>query len=144
MLLRLAQRAALRIDELLHGVYSYEVWIPSEEAKPIIAAGFAFLKIMGVAVKTAYSRKVLYFKLMPNYHRIHHILFGMQTQALQGRHVLNPLVASTQQDEDYIGRCSRLSRRVSPRLTVQRTLERSLEAIYAEYIELGVLIKDAA
>lgn len=144
VLMQLAQRAALRIDEFLRRLYSWELWIPSEKAKPIIAAGYSFLKIHGCAVKVAYTRKILLFHLMPNYHRIHHILYEMTWQSNHATHVLNPLYASTQADEDFIGRPSRISRRVSPRLCIQRTLERSLQAAYAQYINKGVLIKDAA
>ena len=80
---------------------------------------------------------------VPNYHRIDHLVWDMETQASTSPYVLNPLYCSTQSDEDYIGRAARLSRRVSPRLTIQRTLERSLVAAYAKYVEVGALILTA-
>lgn len=142
VLFKLAQRAALRIDQFLQGIYSHEVWIPSEEAKPLISAGFAFLQFYGVAVKVAYQRGLLLFQLMANFHRIHHVLYEMHVQATENKWVLNPLHCATQADEDFIGRPSRISRRVSPRLTIQRTLERSLQAAYAHYVQVGALILD--
>ena len=144
LLLQLAQRCAMNMDDFLRGVYSYELWIASKKAKPIIAAGLTFLKLHAVAVRVAHSRKKLLFQLMPNYHRIHHMLWDMHTQCLNHKVVMNPLYAATQSDEDFIGRPSRVSRRVSPRLTVQRTLQRSLLATYAAYVEVGALIRDAA
>lgn len=142
ILFQLAQRAATRMEQFLHGIYSWEIWIPSDEAKPIIEAGLSFLKIHYTAVKIAYARKVLLFQLMPNYHRIHHLMWEMYWQAQQLDWVLNPLFAATQSDEDFIGRPSRVSRRVSPRLTIERTLQRSLLATYSQYINVGALILD--
>eukprot|EP00438_Fugacium_kawagutii_P024328 Skav216812 [mRNA] locus=scaffold135:76492:78012:- [translate_table: standard] len=140
VLLQLAQRAAIRMNEFVRGLYSHELWVPAENAKPIVRAGLAFLNLYGCAVKISFNRKILNFQLMPNLHRLHHIMWAMQEQATQTVYVLNPLHAATQADEDYIGRPCRVSRRVSPRLTIQRTLERSLQACYAQYVRVGAII----
>ena len=143
LLLRFACGAAKQMDRFLHGVYSWELWIPSDEAKQIAVSGANFLKLHGKAAQVAHSQGQLFFLLMPNYHRIDHLVWDMETQAATSPYVLNPLYCATQSDEDYIGRPSRLSRRVSPRLTIQRTLERSLVAAYAQYVEIGALILKA-
>lgn len=143
VLFQLAQRAAVHVDTFLRGLYSWELWIPSEHARSIIDAGLSFLKIHGYAVKVAFARQRLLFHLMPNYHRMHHILWDMHTQSCTCKYILNPLYAATQSDEDFIGRISRTSRRVSPRLTIKRTLQRTLLSTYAQYVKIGAFIPSA-
>lgn len=143
LLLRFAFGAAKQMDCFLHGLYSWELWIPSNAAKEIAVSGANFLKLHGKAVQIAHSQGQLFFLLMPNFHRIDHLVWDMETQAAKSNFVLNPLYCATQSDEDFIGRPSRLSRRVSPRLTIQRTLERSLVAAYAQYVEVGALVLKA-
>ena len=144
LLLQLAHCAAERIDFFISSLYKWELWIPADNAKVIAAAGVSFLKLHGKAVQLAHDRSQLYFLLMPNYHRMDHIIWDLESQAEKARFVMNPLYASCQSDEDYIGRPSRISRRVSPRLTIQRTLERSLQAGYAQYVKIGAIIADEA
>ena len=62
------------------------------------------------------------FLYMPNLHRLHHLQKEMQWQATRCKWVMNPLAYACQADEDYIGKPSRLSRRVSPKWPVRRTL----------------------
>lgn len=143
LLLQLAHRAAAHADSFLRQIYRWELWIPKDAAIAITVEGDAFLRLHGKVVQLAHSRGKLFFLLMPNYHRIHHIIWEMKCQAQRSKWIMNPLFASTQSDEDYIGRPSRISRRVSPRLTIKRTLERSLLAAYAQYVKIGVLILDA-
>lgn len=47
-----------------------------------------------------------------------------------------------QSDEDFIGRPSRISRRVHARTVVERTLQRSLEAAYAKWVDAKLIILD--
>ena len=46
---------------------------------------------------------------------------------------VNPLSEAAQMDEDFIGRPSRLSRRVSSRTVVRRTLERYLQGVFQKW-----------
>ena len=52
----------------------------------------------------------------------------------------NLICTSVQQDEDFIGRNSRLSRHVSTLTCAQRVMERHLQACYAQYVEAGYLV----
>ena len=53
--------------------------------------------------------------------------------------VLNPLVHSVQISEDWVGRCSRVSRSVAPAQVIVRVLQRALKAYYSHYKEQGYL-----
>ena len=54
---------------------------------------------------------------------------------------LNPLCLSVQQDEDFIGRGSRLSRHVHTNTCEERVVDRHMMAVYAEYVQCGYLIR---
>jgi len=129
------------INQFLLGIYSWEVWIPKDEGKILARVGLKFLKLHGRAAMEAYNANRALYLAMPNLHRLHHIFFDMlwQSSSPQSRCCLNPLTVSTQADEDFIGRPSRLSRRVSPRATVVRTIQRSLQAARSSYVKAGIL-----
>lgn len=98
--------------------------------------------MFGRGAKLASQLGQSHFYLLPNLHRLHHILWDMLEECEKGPYCLNPLHASTQADEDFIGRPSRISRKVSPRTTALRTIQRSLLTAYAQYRDAG-LITDA-
>ena len=129
------------MNDFLRGVYSYEVWIPSPDALRLAGNGFQFLKEFGKATKLAFAASKLLFSQVPNYHRLNHIFLLLRQQGEKGQYALNPLAVSTQEDEDYIERPSPISRRVDPRTTIKRTLNRSLMAAHAKYVSSGRLVK---
>ena len=139
-LVELTYHAISSINNFVGGIYGWEIWIPSNEAATLATTGLKFLKFQGRAAIEAYHGDRRLFLAMPNLHRLHHIFFDMLEKSRTAPYVLNPLALSTQADEDFIGRPSRLSRRVSPRLTILRTLQRSLLAARASYVNAGILI----
>ena len=141
-LLLIADRGAKNQNEFLSGCYSYELAIPSPDAVQLAKKGMAFLKYFAKAVKLAFRASKLLFLQLPNYHRLQHICLSMMHQAQRGSAVLNPLAFATQSEEDYIGRPSRISRKVNPRTTVERTLQRSLAAAYAQYVKTGRIVPE--
>ena len=65
------------------------------------------------------------------------IHFGQQNIA-----VLSPLCFSVQPDEDFIGRPSRLSRRVTARsIVIDRVLSRCMQACFEHWVSAGWLIR---
>ena len=79
---------------------------------------------------------------MPKHHIIHKIAVQLTDARSRGAPMLNPMACSVQMDEDFIGRPSRLSRRVTPRgLTMERVLERYLQSTYKHYHDAGFLIR---
>ena len=130
-----AYKAAWFMNSFLKGVYSFEVWIPSSEALILATHGMNFLKQFGYTVRLCSESSKLLFIQMPNFHRLHHLFYSMKVQAGRGRYALNCLALATQCDEDFIGRPSRVSRRVNQRTIIKRTLQRSLIAAYAKYVE---------
>lgn len=110
LLVDLTYNTILNISNFIVGIYSWELWIPSNEAAVLAATGLSFLKWQGRAAIHAFDLDKRLFLAMPNLHRLHHIFWDMKTQSQRAEFVLNPLAWSTQADEDFIGRPSRLSR----------------------------------
>ena len=68
-------------------------------------------------------------------------MIELQMQSRSCRFSVNPLVWSVQSDEDFIGRPSRLSRRVSPVTVVQRVTQRYLQGAYAEWVRARLIVE---
>ena len=67
--------------------------------------------------------------------KLHHIGLDLLQGGSRG-FTLNPLCVSTQQDEDYIGRPSRLARRVTAQQPVaHRVISRLMQATYSQYVK---------
>lgn len=130
--------AACEADMFLSKLYKEGVWIPERKALEISRHGFDFLKFNGRVAYQAFREKRPLFPFMPNLHRVHEICFLLKDQAAVG-YAANPLIWSTQMEEDFIGKPSRVSRRVSPRLAVTRTLQRSLMNAYSHFRAAGFI-----
>ena len=141
-LLQVVYCAAFAMNEFLRGLYKEQVWIPAPEAARLARLGKGFLRRNGMAIRMAYESGRNLFIQMPNLHRIQHIVLELARQSECAEFALNPLGVSSQVDEDYIGRPSRISRSVHGRTVITRTLERALEATWAKYVEAGLLILD--
>lgn len=76
-----AYKAAWYMNSFLKGVYSWEVWIPSNEALILATHGMNFLKQFGYTVRLCYNSSKLLFIQMPNFHRLHHLFYTMKVQA---------------------------------------------------------------
>ena len=131
--------AAVEIDTFFSKLFKEGVWIPGPKALEIAEHGFSFLRFNGRAAHGAFTEGRALFPFMPNLHRLHEIFFNVKDQATTAGVALNPLVLSTQMAEDYIGKPSRISRRVSCRLAVTRTLQRSLVATFAHLKDAGYI-----
>ena len=67
--------------------------------------------------------------LRPKIHFFHHCLYDVDKQLRSNcQWVVNPNLWGCEMNEDYIGRISRMSRRVSPKIATQRTIDRYLVA----------------
>ena len=142
-LLRLCFRAALHIQLFFSKIYRQQVWIESKIALELAEHGRQFLKYFAQSAKRSYDEGRALFLFMPNLHRLDHIFHDLRDQALRSPYAFSPQALNCQIDEDYIGRPSRISRRVSCRTTMIRVLQRSLEASYDHFVERGWLILDS-
>ena len=68
------------------------------------------------------------YALIPKLHMLHHSAMRMRQECEKAAYCTNPLSESVQMQEDFIGRPSRISRRVGDRVLHLRVLQRSLIA----------------
>ena len=140
-LLRKCHEASQLINTCIRELYSNDLWIRSNEALRIASLGLRFLECFMELAATCFQQNISSFIYMPKIHIIHHIFDTMTTQAVDPNTpwVLNPLAHAVQQDEDYVGKVSRVSRRVSAPQVVRRVLERSLQASYKHWCQCGYI-----
>ncbi len=107
-------------------MYASGFWIPKTEGLRLSSLMMVFLqsytKCARLCLRDGWHR----FGLMPKMHYLHHSAHRLRLEGMKGRWLINPMSESVQLQEDYIGRPSRLSRRVNIRLLHLRVLERSL------------------
>ena len=116
-------------------LYGEGFWVPKRRGDRLGRMLQSFLmiyqRLAGEAVKRGWNR----FPMVPKSHMLAHCGVQMILEAQRGEWVINPLSTANQQQEDYIGRPSRLSRRVHMRRLHMRVLQRSLLASYQAQFE---------
>ena len=104
-------------------LYQSGLFLTSAEALEAGQLGRTFLRLYVHLAYSFYEKKQLRFPLVVKHHLLDHIyrrlIAGSKTE-----YSLNCLLDSVQMDEDFIGHCPRLSRRVSPVTTALRVLQR--------------------
>ena len=135
----LCREANRNINAFMRELYSADVWLPAEEGQRIGQMGSSFLlQYMQLATQSFKSERAL-FMYMPKTHVLHHVIHTLLHETSSCQFCLNPLCHAVQIDEDYIGKISRISRRVSPLQAITRTLQRSLKAARCHYVQKGFL-----
>ena len=128
-LLRLMHGAAQAMGVFMRTVLKAGLWLAKEEAAIASEAGFFFLQAYAKCARICADRRLCRYNLTPKLHFFHHMCIRLH-QGVQANLAClqNPLADSNFADEDFVGRVSRLSRRVSPRMQSERTIGRYLVA----------------
>ena len=135
-MLSVCVEATTCINECLEQMYKEDLWLDCATANSIGRKGLRFMEIYSKLARTAYDRQLALWVYMPKAHASHHI-FDALTENLQ--YHINPLCFGVQVSEDYIGRKSRLARRVDARQVMARVLERSLQGARKQWDDAGFL-----
>jgi hypothetical protein len=122
------QKAVVAKNYFIRSLYECPLWIESSTALHIAQAGFDYLREQRRLVYLSHQADRNLFMWQPKTHYIGHIIHSFFFGASTCEFAMNPLVDSVQMDEDFVGRPSRLSRRVTgkPLMCAQRTIERYL------------------
>jgi len=136
LLLRKSHEATVCINRCLHMLYASDLWLKPAKCQAIGQLGMRFLCLYQELAKISYDQNTSFYGYMPKSHILHH-LFADLVQAQTTS--MNCLAWAVQVDEDYIGKKSRLARRVAPATVVQRVIERTLSISYAHWHEAGYL-----
>ena len=116
------------LSVLMHMMLAAGLWMDPQAALRCGQAGLRFLECYGKLMELRFRDSLCRF----NAHCFHHLCINLIESGSSHTASLNPLSQCTFQDEDFIGRVSRLSRRVSPRLQCLRTIQRYLTATRQE------------
>lgn len=132
--------AAQHMNALFGSLFTAAAFLDANEGSYIANLGFAFLCVYNKMAHVCYNAGRPYlFPMYPKLHHLHHTWIKILQDITSAGYAINPLVTACQQDEDAIGRTSRISRRVSIRLTMTRTLERVLVLAHSCWVEAGML-----
>ena len=138
--LQLAGEAAEAINCFISKLYHGGAFLSPSEAKEAGEFGMRFLRRYNSLAVQAHRNGQRFWLIMPKAHAMHHLILGLLNNSQTGL-CLNPLCTSVQQDEDYIGRGSRLSRHVSSVTCAERVVSRHLQSVYNKFVECGYLIR---
>ena len=107
-------------------MHSHDLWLPHGCAGYMMKQGLCALRAYSFCGRVALEqdRKRL-FCMRPKFHYWAHTIFEMKG-SYESSHpqTLSPAIFTCEMNEDFIGKVSRISRHVSPRLTILRTLQR--------------------
>lgn len=123
-------RACKAIGFVLHTMFHAGFWFTPQEAEGVISAGHEFGLCYVKLAEICLQRGLCLFKLKPKLHMLCHFFHTSMLQFRRNQDaVVNFLAYSTFQCEDFVGRVSRLSRRVSPKVHGDKIYNRYLVAL---------------
>lgn len=106
-------------------MHSHDMWLPLSCTGFMYKQGLTALRAYSFCAKKAMDSNRHLFCMRPKFHYWAHTIWELKRSYQDSvPWTLNPVLFNCEQNEDFIGRVSRISRHVSPRLPIQRTLER--------------------
>ena len=121
------------MNTVMSTLYGEGFFIHWTKAEKIGKLWLLFLQKYALCARLVYRLGRSRFALVPKLHMLHHGCMRLLREAEQAkkngtRWTVNPLGESVQQQEDFIGKPSRLSRRVSAKQIHARVCKRSLSS----------------
>ena len=110
----------------ISAMYANGYWLERNLAKSISEQLIFFQKAYAACARMAVESGKRRFAMIPKCHFLHHTAIMLKSQAGRAPWAQNPLGFSVQIQEDFIGRPSRVSRRVDVRQIHRSTLNRCL------------------
>ena len=141
-LLQLVREATIAINCCIRSMYKTNLWLSTAECSQISGQGLRFLRRFEELACQSKAQGLNLFEFAPKIHPLQKIFLRLHWGAVQNIGQLNPLSVSVQQCEDFIGRPSRLSRRVAGgQVAPKRVMDRYLMACYSHWLDAGLIIR---
>ena len=137
----LAMEACKALNGFVRLLFRSGAWLSAEDAGLAAQLALKYLRRYSQLAGWAQREDRTLWILQPKVHCLHHIALTLWEHSQAGKKSLNPVCCSTQTSEDFIGKPSRLSRRVAAQTVIQRVLERHLQNSYAEWVKAGLLVE---
>ena len=110
-------------NDFMSSLYKSGLFIPPSRLEGIVRHGNEMLASFAKCAGMAYKLKLPRFKFNPKFHMLCHLLLDMQEALANNQSSLNPTSFSCQMPEDFINKCSTLSRGVDARAVALRTID---------------------
>ena len=108
-------------------MHSHGIWLPHGCAKLQLDAGLSFARGYAWLASFFTALRLPGFRLRPKLHYMMHLLMDLKVPVDAGEsYALNSALWLCESNEDFIGRISRVSRRVHPKTAAVRTAQRYL------------------
>ena len=121
-------------NEFLSRMFHADLILTPHERSEIIRAGRGFLSMFTKCARHAFLKLQLpRFKYQPKYHFLAEVVYGLEVHEKSGVSSFNPILDSTQMDEDFIGRIAKFSREVSSRAVHKRVLQKYLLSLASHW-----------
>ena len=128
--------SVLLLFQLLH---KGSLWLERPQAGKIIECVELFCAVYGFLANFFMRERKCRFHMEPSLHLFYHIALRLRETLDSGAPVLlNPALFMCEQSEDWVGRISRITRRVHARTCGQRTLQRYLVKMFLELEKHGI------
>lgn len=126
----LEAEATIAVNECVSGLYNEGLFLKPDRAVHLGQKGLLFLAKYGELASLTYERRQRRFPFIPKCHYLHHQFLELVIGGKTSPWTLNALAFANQLSEDFVGRPSRLARRVSPKTTTSlRVIERTFLAV---------------
>ena len=124
-LLRLMLHCCDSILDMFRIIHSHKLWLERTCANALYVHMLRLLRAYKLLGQKSISLGVRAFVLKPKTHGLHHVAYSLKQQLDFGcALVLNPECHGCEPNEDYIGRVSRLSRKVGAQIVDLRVIQR--------------------
>ena len=116
--------SSIAMGQVMRRLLESPFFVSSADCEYVITAGHAFLQGFQRLAYLSFERRLCLYKFKPKIHYLNHIFLTMKDQWDRSGKAVNPLGEATFMSEDFVGYTARLSRRVSPRMVAEKTLQR--------------------
>lgn len=124
-MLRLLQKTLEESFQVMQIGSTHGMWLTRACAKHLYGRMFVLLRCYRSLAAEALAKNFNAWGLKPKMHALHHLAYDLRIQLKKNNlFIINPWVWNNEQNEDTIGRVSRLARKVSVRTITTRVLSR--------------------
>ena len=128
-------RGCQGILKFMKALFGSGFFLEGANLQHAVQGGEGFLYAYRNLVAWSHEKSLCLFALKPKLHLLNHLVYELHASHQKQIVAVSPLAESTFQCEDFVGRTSRLSRRVSPSLASLKVLYRYLTAARNELVQ---------
>ena len=120
-------------NRFMRCIYNAALWLSDDERNDLLKNGVLVVGYFHKCAQRAFDSQITRWKYMPKFHLFGELLHSLEVEKRAKQPSMNLLAFSTQQDEDFVGKISVMSRNVSVKTVRSRTLGRYLVALASHW-----------